>query len=226
MGTGKGGWQLVCAALLWGPPPVTAALINGDFETGDLTGWTFTVHPDPLFGDASGGPAISMSCTNVAPLGYPSGDTWLPAGGNYFATLVLGAPRELLSGSLDVQPGYVLSFDYFFDYGDSQPGFPDAGYGRLVDTFGSTVHSFFEWNLKAEDMLVTGKEVPWTRVTHTFSTSGTFHLLLGVANPTDFDRSSILGVDNVTLTVPEPATAAGLLLLWGLGIDRRRFASR
>lgn len=203
--------------------PAAGQVVNGGFETGDLTGWTFTVHPDAIFGDSGGGPAICTCQANVAPLGSTPGSAWQPAGGTYFATLVLGAPRELVSDGFKANAAEVLSFAYFFDYGDSQPGFPDAAYALLVDSAGKTVHRFFDWNLSSGTMLPTGTEIGWTTMSYTFATTGTYRLAFGVANPTDYDMPSVLGVDNVTL-MPEPVTL--LALTAGAGVFGRRRRGR
>ncbi len=86
----------------------TELLTNGDFETGDLTGWTDVLRPG-----AAG--AISVIAADVAPLSGSS--TAGPAGGTYYALIdqnenfagVLLQPFTVPDGDDEI----VLTFDMF-----------------------------------------------------------------------------------------------------------------
>lgn len=213
---------LAYGLMAWASAAVQAAIINGDFETGDGTGWSYEVFPDGLYHDSGGGPLIHQQHSNYALPGHGPGSVWLPVEGSYFATLILGAERRLASAMFTVQAGEQLSLYHFFDYGDSQPWFPDGAYGHVLDGQGTVVRELFAYNTAPENTLPTAAEIPWTRVEYTFPVAGQYQLEFGVVNPTDFDYPSILGLDAVVL-VPEPVSVV-LLTVAGiaLGLARRR----
>lgn len=194
----------------------TAAIVNGGFEAGDLTGWTFV--------DRS-----ARVATTALKLG--EGGEWSPAEGDYFAILETGnelaGVYRLLSQSFSVLAGQTLSLYAFFDAGDYLP-FNDDGYVKLIDT-GTGIPT----TLYAKSVLDVGNAGShgWQHLTYTFSSSGNYQIEAGVRNVEDSDVASWIGLDGVSLSdvlepvsAPEPATLAiwGTLGALGLIATRRK----
>ena len=185
---------------------VEAQIINGGFETGDLTGWT----PNP---------AGLVSVVNS----YQSyGPVFTPVEGNYFAVLSAGAGTNTyttLSQTFTATAGQTLSGNAFFQANDYIP-FNDDGYVKIIENgqvlFTSNVAAVGNYG-----------NTPWTPFSYTFTSGGSYTIQAGVENTLDNSLSSVLGLDNVKLgvsAVPEPATiiTSGLACLVGLGYASRR----
>jgi hypothetical protein len=96
--------------------------VNGDFETGDFTGWLRT--------NQAGGSGNSYIQTNGGPTGFNGDPTpFNPTGGNFNAGTDQGGPgSHSLSQIFFAHPGksYVLSFD---EYAHDQSGKAPVGDG-------------------------------------------------------------------------------------------------
>jgi len=181
-----------------------AGVNNGSFETGDLTGWT-----------APSG--------NVAAV--TSHGSYSPVDGTYFAVLAGGSTNApySLSQQFTASAGDILAFNYFWDSGDYVP-YDDWGKGSILDATGGPVATLFSVSIGTLGDYV---DVPWTPVSYTFATGGTFTLTFEVANSGDYMNNSFVGVDDVTLTqaqVPVPgAVLLGMLGLSAAGVRLRRY---
>jgi hypothetical protein len=219
-------------------------LVNGDFETGDFSGWTVTDQAD-----GSGSWYIS-SPGAVSPIsGYATAAN--PAGGSSYAvTDQTGPGAHVLTQSFTVAPGtssVVFSFQMFAN--------DQSGAGPVVDpsgldfttggTFAPNQHARVDLLSGSAGAFDTGAGVlanfylgidpgptpnPYTNysfdITALVAAGGTFQVRFGEVDNLLFFQH---GVDNVSVDatngVPEPGSLALLGLgLAGLGIARRRKA--
>lgn len=197
----------VVAGLMLAASSAQANLTNGSFETGDLTGWP-TIVP-------SGG-SINVVTSHSEPAPPATGTTnWAATDGSYFALLKTDGPQSwTMLGQVFYAPaGYTLTFDYFWDSQDYKP-FNDMAGGRILSGAGLggplVTNLFFE-SVNSDPVNYWG--TPWTTVSYTFASSGTYTLVFGIKNGLDGILDSRLGIDNVKL-IPTP----GAILLGGIGI--------
>lgn len=190
------------AALLGGAsflslPAHANLLVNGDFETGTLSGWT-----------ASG---------NVVDVGLPYfGEGSFAADGNYYAVFNAGnvTPNGILSQTIATTIGdsYVLSFDYGSNGGQTQ----DIT-AQVSDPLNTVVASAFEVSDAPSLALA-----PYTLDFTADATSMTVSFIDYSGNPTNSTDGFL---DNVSVDQAAPEPASLLLMgagLAGLGVIRRR----
>ena len=180
------------------------ALVNGSFETGDLTGWM-----------ASPEASVQSSTFGLGAMGEPEEWSWSPTAGNYFAYLLTNQEEgvyTLMSQSFTANVGDTLEFDIFFDTGDYLH-FDDNGYAKLVGDQSITLY--------AQSVTTVGDfgADGWTHVSYIFYQAGMYQLEFGVTNLFDRIVSSAIGVDNII--IPEPATLS-LLALGAFLAGRKR----
>lgn len=209
---------LLIASIGWSVPVESsiASIINGDFETGDLTGWTVSV-----FGGSPLISVVDLGGNNVAH--FPTGD---------FAT---GPFIQTLEQSFVVDPGLpFLTLD--FGLPELQPDPTGTGASPFLDAFvvaASSGAGTFELllvdaNGALADPFGTAPGAvflgPPTNPSLDFSLSADLSLLLGpitlsffVTNEDDGSQFNMLYLDNVVMT-EEPVPAPGTLLLIGLGL--------
>ena len=181
-----------------------ATLINGGFETGDLSGWSSYV--------PSGGIANVYSSLN----GYS------PQEGSYFAGLKTDGPGSYTQIWQDffLDTGWEVSGKAAFDWGDYY-GFWDNAWVKVYS--GATlVATPWSENGVGQPNYWDG---PWTDWDFTASSAGTYTIKFGVANARDSGLDSWAYFDANVSTIPEPATmlllGSGLIGLAGLG--RKKF---
>jgi len=170
-----------------------ASIINGSFETGDLTGWTAS-------------PAGLVSVVSSYHTYSPTPFT--PVHGNFFALLEAGAGTGVyttLSQTFSANAGDTILGWAFFQANDFMP-YDDDAYVRIVQgnliLFSSSVSAVGDYGF-----------TPWTFFAYTFPSSGTFTIEAGVRNVEDNDLSSVLGLDYVGLVAaPEPSSLAAFSL--------------
>lgn len=203
----------VVAGLMLAASSAQANITNGSFETGDLTGWLSIV---PLGGSVN---VVTNHSDTTWPGGVPpvvpGVTTWGPTDGSNFALLKTDGPGSwTLLGQIFYAPaGYTLTVDYFWDSQDYVP-FNDMAAGRIyagVGIGGPVVTNLFFESIATDPGNHYG--TPWTTVSHTFASSGTYTLAFGITNGLDSILDSYLGIDNVKL-IPAP----GAILLGSIGI--------
>ena len=188
-------------------------IINGGFESGDLTGWT----PSSFRVFAVGGAGNQ---------GIPGpGDPqfgWQPSQGTTFGWLFSGdfpGVYTTLSQTFAAEAGDVLSFDTYFDAGDFLP-YNDNGYVRIVNLADSSSMTLYAKSVA--DVGNFGGD-GWRSLSYGIPSAGLYLLEGGVTEGLDFQHHSALGLDNVVL-VPEPSILC--LFVLGLFAMKRRCSSQ
>jgi hypothetical protein len=219
-------------------------LVNGDFETGDFSGWTALDQAD---GDGSW--FISSPGTDSPVSALPTAAN--PAGGTSYAVTDQGGPgAHVLIQSFTVAPGMssvVFSFQMFVnDQNGAGPFIDPSGLDFTTGgTFAPNQHARVDLLSGSADAFDTGAGVlanlylgvdagptpnPYTNysfdITALVASGGTFQIRFAEVDNLFYFQH---GVDNVSVDatngVPEPGSLALLGLgLAGLGIARRRKA--
>lgn len=189
------------AALCLSNFATASTISNGSFETGDATDWFIGL-------GASG--TFDISTTDA---GEVASD------GTYFANLTADA---ILLQELTWYEGSILKFDWNFISNDILP-YNDYAFFQVLDPDElDPAKQILEYDVFADiDSLGNNWKSGWQTYHHTFTSSGSGLIGIGVANLVDTTNSSQLFVDNVS--VPEPISL-GLIgvALAGLGLARRR----
>ena len=172
-------------------------LVNGDFETGDFSGWTVT---------PPGGGGVSGGNSHVAANGFVhNGVTYNAESGTYFAALGANGSDATLSQTFADVPGgtYAVTF-YLASDGETPNDFSVTGPGSLL--------------LPTMSDIPASPYVPYSGYfTGTGSDTITF---------TSRDDPGYLSLDDVSVTfVPEPVSWATMILglgVAGVALRRRR----
>ena len=181
---------VILVLAVFGVSSVSAqSLINGDFETGDFTGWTKYV--------PSGGAANVVTSHTGS-----QGTSYSPVNGGYFARLKTDGASSYTTLTQDVymSEGATIAGWAAFDCRDSTYWDDDA----YVEIDGTTL-----WSKGCADGSY--KDHPWASWSWTAPASGTYTLELGIANYGDNAVDSYALFDYVVLTdtaIPEFSTIA------------------
>ncbi len=203
----------VCALVT--PQLATAAVINGSFETGDLTGWTVvgsaqapdaSIGVTPTVGTYQGYIETTGNYTQYAPpIEASLGITDSTLNGLGFTEFVNGTA---ISQDVTVSAGDTLTFDWNFltDELDEDPLYNDFAYF----TIDSAAYLLASRNGSTYD---TGSppvgfdgQTGWDSGSYTFTAAGTYKIGFGVFNVHDAGHNSVLLLDNISLPVPEPTS--------------------
>ena len=189
-----------------------AGLINANFETGDLTGWT----------DSTSGLALVVT-SEVGEFGI-----YTPAVGNYFLAITAGAVDvwQTVSQSVTMGVGDTLSGWAAFDWHDYVP-YLDGARVQITDANGVVATPFFAQGAVGQDY-ADYAPVFWS---WTATMAGTYTLEYSVRNTLDSALSStgLFDADLINdeqTVVPEPSSLAllgpGVTGLYGYGCRRKR----
>jgi hypothetical protein len=165
------------------------AIINGNFATGDLTGWT----------------------TNSGGFGSVSvGSVPAPYAGSYDAAMICPGPGAVgMSQAFFANAGDILSFEYQYDI--QVPGRYDSGLVEAVLRNGFIGTSMVYVISGGGHDLISDQ---WQEAFYQFPATGNYSIAFQAMNNSGFGSAFVaLYVDDVQLT-PEPATL-GLL---GVGL--------
>jgi hypothetical protein len=187
-----------------------SSLLNGNFETGDLTGWTVDT-------TASGGDARAVARYDYCPTGECLDETstgiftMLPQEGSYFALLTPGNESEdtMISQPFEASNGDRVSGWAFFIAHDSYyPDFwPHDDKGQVVVTSdsGTTVAIPFEQSVSS--LGYDGpRETGWKYWEYTFTEAGKFQIEARVHNVGSSWDHSVIGLDDVKISTLGPDT--------------------
>ena len=161
-------------------------LTNGSFED-NLIGWDiFLPHG-----------ATIATVNSHSDMGGEGTTYWEPTDGSRFAIMKTnGSGQEAtLSQTFDVEVGYILSFDYFWDSRDHKP-FDDRVKGELL-VDGLLVATLFTESVENDPEDCWG--TPWKNISYTFTNAGRYTLRFSICNDLDSIVDSYIGIDNVKL---------------------------
>lgn len=186
-------------------PAQAVSLNNGNFETGDLTGWTVftttngsngTGRPDVTSFDTTGSGSSNSARFQVGQVSFASG---VPAGGGITQAVTLSS--GILNLSVDVAA---------FGTGNNASGgiFSLLLNGAVLDTFNTgsyTANTFRRDILTASTNVTAGIYSIGIQMTRPFTTTAT--------TPSQYvDNFVISGSSTVATAVPEPFTVIGSIL--------------
>jgi hypothetical protein len=195
----------VASVIFAANPAQAVSLNNGNFETGDLTGWTVftttngtneTGRPDVASFDTTGSGASNSARFQVGQVAFASG---VPAGGGITQNVTLSG--GILNLSVDVAA--------FGPGGNSSGGiFSLLLNGAVLDTFDTgnyTANTFRRDILTASTNVTAGIYSIGIQMTRPFTTTAT--------TPSQYvDNFVISGSSTVATAVPEPFTVIGSIL--------------
>jgi hypothetical protein len=185
-----------------------SSLVNGNFETGDLSGWTVDTA-------ASGGAASAVTSYEDCSAPYECwySRSYAPQEGSYFALLAPGKPSEatrisqpFTASNGDKVSGWAFFQTQYKEPWGAEPRYDAVGRVVLTDDSGKTVATLFE---KRYSSGWTGWETRWTHWEHTFTGltgTGTFQIEAQVQNTGERASEcwgnlnycdSVLGLDDV-----------------------------
>lgn len=188
------GRLLLTAALLVSlSATVRAEIINGDFETGDLTGWNHETNgPTATVVDTGGNHELLLDVNNITD---PFGTSVI-----VYQEFSIPGPKPML-----------LSFDY--------RGSLDSNGGSLDYFFGVNRHAVSgSLNVNGSPPSITFEPTTFS----TELPPGTYTVGFGIGQDIAFPSGQVF-IDNVRLTpVPEPSTVVLLLVgILAIGVGRR-----
>jgi len=212
----------LCVAVVLCCSTANANLLNGGFETGDLTSWTATgtvqAVPWELSRDFLG---LSQA---------PASGFWDPAGGNYFASLwstdSWGTDISTLTQTFTT-PTWTgsnpwVTLDYFYDFGDVVP-FEDPARIYVIDSLGNSVFDMTINDPFAGTGLGDDVNIDWTSLNISLPSAGTYTLGFEIMDSIGV-WESILGVDNVQVVPVPAAVVLGILGMSVAGLKLRKHA--
>ena len=170
-----------------------SSLVNGNFETGDLTGWSVDT-------TASGGTASAVAsydyCANYSECWYLL--TMSPQEGSYFALLTPGTVSEDTRSSqpFDASNGDKVSGWAFFQTGDYLP-YDDKGQVVITNDSGTTLATPFEESVSSVGQNGNSGWKYWEYTFTGLTGTGQFQIEARVHNTGDSSGTSAVGLDGV-----------------------------
>jgi len=202
----------------------TADLLNGGFETGDLTGWYSQGAVQAVQWEFS---RDFLGLTQAPASGF-----WDPTQGSYFASLwsqeedffphTDSILQQTFTTPAWITKGWQLQFDYFYDFGDVQ-GYWATAHVNIMDSLGNSV-----WFMSINDPgagtgLADDQNIDWTTMSVWLPSAGTYTIEFHMNDHPLGGFESILGVDNMQVV---PVPGAFLLGAIGLGFANWRLRKR
>jgi hypothetical protein len=215
-------FTLVCTLTM--PLVSNADVINGGFETGDLSGWTLDG-----FGQATGsgigvtptegGYQADVETTGNLTALAPAVAASLGVPGAAIHALGAGTPVNGtgLSQDVTVSAGDTLSFDWNFltDELSEDPIFNDFGFFTISGlAFLLASHDGSTYDTVSPPAGYEG-QTGWATQSYTFPSAGTYTIGFGVFNVGDAGHDSALLLDSIVIPTPEPSS----LVLLALGLS-------
>jgi hypothetical protein len=196
-------------------------LVNGSFESGDLTGWSLNIPLGPTADGLSLAPMGTGGVVqNLSETPYARGAFATASDGSYLAQLGTGQNAQDTEGTGIAE--LTLSQTISLDSGDTLSGLAtfwsgdwgqDAAFVKIFDAAGALVA--MPWSIAASWELYR-KTTFWTPWDWIAPTAGVYTLALGVSTQGDNRLSTKAGFDGIKVTsVPEPST---LLLMAVAGV--------
>ncbi|GEM_PF-2342419 len=172
-------------------------LVNGGFETGDLTGWNASVPP--------GGSAQVVDVFTITTADNNTA-TYNPIEGQYFALLRNGLADQytMVSQPFLADKGVVISGWAFFKTTDYLP-YNDTGSVEVTINAGPELIA----TVFSASVSTVGNYggTPWTHWSYTFYSRGNYTVQARVVNLLDSSVPSYLGLDDVSLEYVPSANA-------------------
>src|SRR4051812_551496 len=224
--------RVLLGVALFATPIIShAAVINGNFETGNLTGWsslgsahvvTASFGVTPTEGTYQGYIESTGNFTALAIDIVP----FLGLTGSDIMALGQGAPTNGtgMSQDITVSAGDTLFFDWNFltDELNETATFNDFAF-LVVD---GTAFLLSSRNTGTFDMTSPpvgfDGQTGWSTDSYNFATGGTFKIGFGVFNVGDSGHNSVLLLDAIHVPVPEPGTFVLMALVAPLVFLRKR----
>lgn len=206
-----------------------AAVINGEFETGDLTGWTVAGFGSAQTASFGITPAQGTYQGYIETTGNYTVDSSVVLTSlgvvpfNNIHALGAGTPTNGngLSQSVTVNAADVLSFDWNFTTSElTEPStYDDFAFYTINGTpYLLASRNSSTWDTASPPAGFEG-QTDWATQTYTFPTAGTYSIGFGTFNVGDAGYNSALLLDSIS--VPEPGAMA-LLAIGALALLRQR----
>jgi len=219
-----------------GAGSVSAGVINGGFESGDLTGWSFLGSTMVL---GAQGPIAPTGGSYMAEIASGGGATQvdipalesflgLPAGSlaSAFPGLYVPAYGSAIAQTFSAGAGDTLTFNWNFATSEDVPSqyagafLAIGGAGTMVAGLADTTRT----DILNQSAAGSGFSVmtAWGSATIVFEAAGTYTVGFGSLQTQGSDMSSALFVDSPESSVPEPSTLLLAVPAALLVIRRRR----
>jgi hypothetical protein len=214
-----------------------AQVVNGGFETGNVSGWGVAGQAaahDATFGvtPTHGSYAGYIENTGNGTILAPDMETALHLPTGTVLTFVSGTPTRgtVMWQNVTVAAGQSLTFDWNFmsDELNEDPIYNDFAFYSVVGATSGVADSFLLASRNSSSFTPGGPVgfdglTGWSSATYTFTASDTYRIGFGVMNVTDGGHNSALMLD--AITVPEPGCGA-LLGLFTLLLVRSAMRRR
>jgi hypothetical protein len=197
----KNFWLCILAALfVSGMIGVASAaplsIINGSFETGNLTGWS------------TNGPVSAVF------LDVGNNGTYYPTNGNYLATFeAMSEWESWLRQSVSWEVGESISFDWNYIAGRSLDSTNDWSFFEIMDSENNVLHHNI---LASWESTGNRQDTGWRSYSYTFTSSGFGAIVFGL-HDFSYIGDTFLLIDNV-ITSSAPVPEPSILLLLGSGL--------